>query len=52
MTHGECRQEKEQLDSIKGITVSGVGFVCTGGFEAANADDFELIDGKVLYFNE
>ena len=52
MTHEECRQEKEQLDSIKGITVSGVGFVCTGGFEAANADDFELIDGKVLYFNE
>ena len=29
----ECRQEKEQLDSIKGITVSGVGFVCTGGFD-------------------
>lgn len=52
MTTQECHQEKEQLDSIKGITVSGVGFVCTGGFDFANADDFELIDGKVLYFNE
>ena len=52
MTIDECRQEKEQLDSIKGITVSGVGFVCTGGFEVANADDFEMIDGATLYFNE
>ena len=52
MTIDECRQEKEQLDSIKGITVSGVGFVCTGGFDFANADDFEMIDGAMLYFNE
>ena len=52
MTIDECRQEKEQLDSIKGITVSGVGFVCTGGFDFANADDFEMIDGATLYFNE
>ena len=48
----ECRQEKEQLDSIKGITVSGVGFVCTGGSASEKSDDFELIDGKTLYFNE
>ena len=52
MTPQECRQEKEQLDSIKGITVSGVGFVCTGGFDFANADDSEMIDGAMLYFNE
>lgn len=52
MTLEECRQEKEQLDSIKDITVSGVGFVCTGGFASEKSDDFELIDGKTLYFNE
>ena len=52
MTLEECCQEKEQLDSIKGITVSGVGFVCTGGFASEKSDDFELIDGKTLYFNE
>ena len=52
MTLEECRQEKEQLDSIKGITVSGVGFVCTGGFAFKGAEGFTLIDGKVLYFNE
>lgn len=52
MTLEECRQEKEQLDSIKGITVSGVSFVCTGGFASEKSDDFELIDGKTLYFNE
>ncbi len=52
MTLEECRQEKEQLDSIKGITVSGVGFVCTGGFDFEGADKFTRIDGKVLYFNE
>ncbi|MBP3272146.1 MAG: hypothetical protein J6M17_07960, partial [Ruminococcus sp.] len=52
MTLEECRQEKEQLDSIKGITVSGVGFVCTGGFASEKSDGFELIDGKTLYFNE
>ena len=52
MTLKECRQEKEQLDSIKGITVSGVGFVCTGGFTSERSDDFELIDGKALYFNK
>ena len=52
MTLEECRQEKEQLDSIKGITVLGVGFVCTGGFDFEGAEGFTLIDGKALYFNE
>ena len=35
-----------------GITVSGVGFVCTGGFAFEGAEGFTLIDGKALYFNE
>ena len=51
MTLKECREEKEQLDSIKGITVSGTGFICTGGFDFNSTDDFKLIDGKKLYFN-
>ena len=32
--------------------VSGVGFVCTGGFAFEGAEGFTLIDGKALYFNE
>jgi hypothetical protein len=32
--------------------VSGVGFVCTGGFAFEEKDAFELIDGQTLYFNE
>ena len=52
MTLEECSQEKEQLDSIKGITVAGVGFVCTGGFASEKFYDFELIDGKELYFED
>ena len=52
MTLKECREEKEQLDSIKGITVSGTGFICTGGFDFDSTEDFKLIDGKTLYFNK
>ena len=52
MTLEECCQEKEQLDNIKGITLSGVGFVCTGGFAFEGKNDFELIDEKELYFIE
>ena len=47
----ECREEKAQLDSIKGICVSGAGFVCTGGFAFDNSNDFNFIDGKALYFD-
>ena len=50
MTLEECRQEKEQLDSIKDICVSGVGFVCIGGFAFERNHGFELIDEKKLYF--
>ena len=44
------RQERELYRML--ITVSGVGFVCTGGFAFKGAEGFTLIDGKVLYFNE
>ncbi len=50
MTIAECHQEKEQLDSIRGISVSGVGFVCTGGFAFENTEEYELIDKRTLYF--
>lgn len=49
MTLKECEQEKEQLVTIKGITVSGIGFICTGGFESEASNNFILIDGSHLY---
>ena len=51
MTLEEYKEKKAQLDNIKGINVSGVGFVCTGGFSFDSSDDFVLIDGKELYFS-
>lgn len=51
MTLEECHQEKAQLDKIKGIEVSGIGFICTGGFSFDGAEEeFALIDGNGLYF--
>ena len=52
MTLAECQNEKAQLDSIKGITVSGMGFICTGGFAFSDSEHYELIDGVALYFDE
>ena len=49
MTLGECSQEREQLLNMKGVDVSGIGFVCTGGFEFENTGGFLLIDGEDLY---
>ena len=50
MTLEECRQEKVQLDKVKGIEVSGIGFICTGGFSFDGAEEeFALIDGNGLY---
>lgn len=49
MTLEECVQEKEQLEKIRGIQVSGIGFVCTGGFTFEDENEFKLIDGKQLY---
>lgn len=48
MTLEECEQEKRQLAQIQGISVSGVGFVCTGGFAFRNPS-MALIDGTQLY---
>lgn len=49
MTVKECRQEKTQLEKIRGIQVAGVGFVCTGGFAFEDEHEFILIDGETLY---
>ena len=49
MKREECEQEKEQLRHIKGISVSGIGFICTGGFAFENNGDFALVDGEDLY---
>ena len=49
MKRGECEREQRQLQHVQGIEVSGMGFVCTGGFGFKNAPEYILIDGKDLY---
>ena len=49
MTLKECEQEKQQLREIQGIEVSGMGFVCPGGFNFEGKTEFTLIDGEALY---
>ena len=49
MTLEECDKEKEQLEKIQGIDVSGIGFVCSGGFSFDDENRFDLIDGAKLY---
>ena len=49
MRRKECEQERSQLQAIQGIEVSGIGFVCTGGFDFEDDGEFVLIDGKALY---
>ena len=49
MSRKECEQERSQLQDIEGIEVSGIGFVCTGGFDFEDDGEFVLIDGKALY---
>lgn len=49
MTQRECDQEKSQLQAIRGIDVSRIGFVCPGGFDFPNKSEYILIDGKELY---
>ncbi len=49
MTKEECVKEREQLKHIRGIEVSGIGFVCTGGFNFKDKHDFLLVDGDSLY---
>ena len=49
MTLKECEQEKRQLQELQGIEVSGMGFVCSGGFGFENKTNYILVDGKDLY---
>lgn len=49
MSLSECNKERDQLKNIKGITVSKIGFVCTGGFAFDDNQEFILIDGNFLY---
>ncbi len=49
MTLQECEQEKRQLQEAQGIEVSGIGFVCSGGFDFESEPEFILIDGEALY---
>ncbi len=49
MTLSECEEEKKQLENIKGIDVSKIGFVCTGGFDFENIDNFILVTGNELF---
>ena len=49
MTLKECEQEKDQLRKMQGIEVTGIGFVCAGGFDFESKTDLILIDGESLY---
>ncbi len=49
MTLKECEQEKDQLRKMQGIEVTGIGFVCAGGFDFESKTDLILIDGEALY---
>ncbi|NLT10167.1 MAG: AAA family ATPase [Ruminococcus sp.] len=49
MTLEECRQEKQQLENIRGIQVADIGFVCTGGFTFEDTNEFILITGEQFY---
>ena len=48
----ECEQEEDQLKQVHGITVSGIGFICSGGFEFEDDNRFILVDGNDLYPGE
>lgn len=48
MTYDECMKERRQLEDIKGIDVSSVGFVSSAGFDFQSSD-FILISGEDLY---
>lgn len=49
MTMKECREERDQLLKIKGMDISLIGFVCTGGFETENMETSIVICGEDLY---
>ena len=49
MTPEECEGEKEQIMKIQGMKVSGIGFVCTGGFAPGDLSEYILVSGEDLY---
>lgn len=49
MSLEECLREEEQLRNLRGIQVSGIGFICTGGFSFKKADGYQLVNGEELY---
>lgn len=52
MTLEECQREETQVRQQPGLTVSKVGFVCTGGFDFEDTGTYTLIDGTKLYRNQ
>ena len=49
MTIEECIREEAQLRGVRGIQVSDIGFVCTGGFASPESDRYRLVGGEDLY---
>ena len=49
MKEKECRDEEKQIRDIKGISASGIGFICTGGFAFEDTGECTLIEGEALY---
>ena len=49
MTKEECEREKEQLNHMRGIELSRIGFVCVGGFNFESEKELILIDGERMY---
>lgn len=48
MSLGECRQEEEQVRSMKGLDCHAIGFVCSAGFDF-DSDAYHLISGDDLF---
>ncbi len=49
MTLEECRREEMQVRSQPGLSVSRVGFACTGGFDFEDEGSYALLTGEMLY---
>ena len=49
MTLEECRREETQVRGRPGLSVSKVGFVCTGGFDVEDTGIYALLTGDMLY---
>ena len=53
MTYEQCKQEEEQLRSVQGIEVSGIGFISISGFAFdtghERTNEYIFLDGSSLY---